>query len=324
MGANYDFPFGQGEAKLETSLTSELETDHDVAGLTYFAQTIGNVGSTQLAVLGMDNKRGHLVPPVLEGRAPETPDEIALGRLEAEQLHTGVGGHVTVQVGDKKRVFDVVGLEVMPSLAGNDGVGKDALVTLDALHSFDPDAAVASGEATVRADAPPGTAERIYKKITHWDPSQGPIPSIAQSMPGSIINSSRVRSTPYLLVGVLGALGVLIIAFVVPTSIRRERREWAVLRTMGADRRWITCAALWQALSITLIPVVIGIPLGLLGGARVFRLFGDAMGVVDSASAPILLAAGVGLLVLLLTVVAAGAAIRRPAVRPPSVLLRTE
>ena len=165
---------------------------------------------------------------------------------------------------------------------------------------------------------------RIYKKVTHWDPSQGPIPTIAESMPGSILNSSRVRSTPYLLVGVLGALGVLIIAFVVPTSIRRERREWAVLRTMGADRRWITCAALWQALSITLIPVVIGIPLGLLGGARVFGLFSDAMGVVDSASAPLLLAAGVGLAVLLLTVLAAGAAIRRPAVRPPSVLLRTE
>jgi hypothetical protein len=70
--------------------------------------------------------------------------------------------------------------------------------------------------------------------------------------------------------------------------------------------------------------VLIGVPIGLLGGARVFRLFSDAMGVVDSASAPLLLAAGVGATVLLLTVVVALAAIRRPAVRPPSMLLRTE
>jgi predicted lysophospholipase L1 biosynthesis ABC-type transport system permease subunit len=222
------------------------------------------------------------------------------------------------------RVFDVVGLAVMPSVAGNDGVGKDALVTLGALETLDPNAAVAYGEATVRSDAPPGTAERIYKRLTHWDPSQGPIPSVAGSMPGTVLNSSRVRSTPYLLVGVLGALGVLIIGFVIPTSIRRERREWAVLRTMGADRRWITWTALWQALSITLIPVLIGVPIGLLGGARVFRLFSDAMGVVDSASAPFLLAAGVGAAVLLLTTLVALVAIHRPAVRPPSVLLRTE
>jgi hypothetical protein len=324
-GLNFDFPIGgQGEQQLDPSLTAGIQREHDVSAITYFAQTQANVGSKQLAVLGMDNARGHLVPPVLEGRAPEADDEIALGRLEAEELGTGVGGHVTVQTSRGTRVFDVVGLEVMPSLAGNDGVGKDALVRLSALQTLDPTATVTSGAATVRADAPAGTAERIYKRLTHWDPSQGPIPTLASSMPGTILNSNRVRSTPYLLVAVLGALGVLIIGFVVPTSIRRQRREWAVLRTMGADRRWITCTALWQAISITLIPVVLGIPLGLLGGARVFRLFSDAMGVVDSASAPLLLAVGVGLAVLVLTVVAALAAIHRPAVRPPSMLLRTE
>jgi hypothetical protein len=324
-GVNYDFPIGgQGEQRLESSLTSQVEREHDLDGVTYFAETLANVGSTQLAVLGMQNVRGHLVPPILEGRAPENDDEIALGRLEAEQLHTGVGGHVTVQTSAGTRVFDVVGLEVMPSVAGNDGVGKDALVTFHALQTLDPNAAVSFGQATVRSGAPPGSAERIYRRITHWDPSQGQIPTLASSMPGVVLNSSRVRSTPYLLVGVLGVLGVLIIGFVVPTSIRRERREWAVLRTMGADRRWITLAALWQALSITVIPVLLGIPLGLLGGARVFRLFSDAMGVVDSASAPLLLATTVGAAVLLLAVLAALAAIRRPAVRPPSVLLRAE
>jgi putative ABC transport system permease protein len=324
-GVNYDFPIGgQGEQQLESSLTAGIQREHEVSAITYFAQTTANVGSKQLAVLGMHNARGHLVPPVLEGRAPDTPDEIALGRLEAEELKVDVGGHVTVQTSSGQRTFEVVGLEVMPSLAGNDGVGKDALVTLDALKTLDPTAMVTTGEAMVRADAPAGTAERIYKKITDWDPSKGPIPTLSSSMPGSILNAGRVRSTPYLLVGVLGALGVLIIAFVVPTSIRRERREWAVLRTMGADRRWITLAALWEAVSIAIVPVLIGVPVGLLGGARVFRLFSDAMGVVDSASAPLLLAAGVGVAVLLLVVLAALAAIHRPAVRPPSVLLRSE
>jgi hypothetical protein len=238
---NYDFPIGgQGEQELQNSLTAQVEREKDLDGVTYFAQTLANVGSRQLAVLGMQNVRGHLVPPVLEGRAPEADDEIALGRLEAEQLHAGVGGHVTVQTSAGSRVFDVVGLEVMPSVAGIDGVGKDALVTIGALNTLDSNAKVAYGAATVRSDAPPGTAERIYKRLTHWDPSQGPIPTVAGSMPGSVLNSSRVRSTPYVLVAVLGLLGVLIIGFVVPTSIRRQRREWAVLRTMGADRRWIT------------------------------------------------------------------------------------
>jgi predicted lysophospholipase L1 biosynthesis ABC-type transport system permease subunit len=211
---------------------------------------------------------------------------------------------------------------VNPSLAGNDGVGQDAIVTFDALRRLDPTAEVANAMVAMRADAPAGAAAQLWR-ATHPGSSE-PLPTIAAARPASIVNTDRIRSTPYLLVGVLGGLGVLIIGYVVPTSIRRRRKDWAVLRTMGADRSWITRAALWQGLSIAVLPVAIGVPVGLLAGARLFRLFSDAMGVVDSAAAPFVWSMVVVAVVLALAVLAAAVAIRRPAVRPPSALLRTE
>ena len=104
-----------------------------------------------------------------------------------------------------------------------------------------------------------------------------------------------------MLAALLAALAVLTVGHVMVTSVQNRRRDVAILRSLGADRRWIGRAVHWQATAFTLLPVAIGIPIGLIVGRIVFRSFADSIGTLNDASIPLLLVGGhasVGLLVI--------------------------
>ena len=93
---------------------------------------------------------------------------------------------------------------------------------------------------------------------------------------------------------------MLSVVHVMLSSLRRRRRDFAVLAALGADRGWIRRAIHWQATAFIVLPVVVGIPVGLVVGRLVFFAFADSMGAVNGASTPTILLAGMamGLLVL--------------------------
>jgi putative ABC transport system permease protein len=108
------------------------------------------------------------------------------------------------------------------------------------------------------------------------------------------------------------------------TSINNRRRDVAVVRSLGADRSWITRAVHWQATSFMVLPVVVGTPVGIIVGQVVFRSFADSVGAVNGASLPfVTIATVVAALVLLANVVAAVPA-RRARRLAPAVLLQAE
>ena len=317
-GVVQDLSIGQGEDRIQDETLRRLVDDPDVDAVTYFANATAQVGSTQLALLGMETKRGHLVPPVLEGRLPEAADEIALGRLSSKELIAPVGSEITVRTEALTRRFRVTGLAVQPGLGGSDGIGHDGLITREAFVSLYGDGLLQSAGATVRPGSPPGTPAAVYRRA--YGVSDAPAPG---EPPPEIVNVARTRSTPYLLVGVLGALGALTAAYVVATSIRRRRRDVTILRAVGADRRWLSRATHSQATALV-IAGVIGIPIGIILGSRAFQAFANSVGVVNAASVPFAAAA----LVVVASVVLANvvsAVVTRGLVRGrPGTVLRTE
>lgn len=322
-GNNFPLAFGEGENELPPTMTSQLEADRDVSGLTYYGLATATSGKSQIWLAGYRTARGHLTPTLLEGRIPTADDEIALGRLEARTLHAKVGGDVAIDVAGKHHTFHVTGLAVIPSIGGNNGIGQDGLVTLPALTRLDHSVKVANATVAVRPGAPPGTIERVWRRGINWD-SKEPLPAWTGSPPPVIVDVARIRSTPYLLVGVLGTLVALTIGHTVWSSVRRRRRDAAILRSIGADRRFVSRAMHWQATAIVLVPVLIGLLVGVAAGVRVFRVFADAMGVVDGAAIPVLAAGGTLVASLLVSNVVSGVAARRIESGSPADLLRTE
>lgn len=315
FGNNFDLITGQGGEVIPEDLLARLEADPDVTGLLLYGVGQGRVGTVTLGLAGMQPVRGDLAPKILAGRLPAADDEIALGALIAKRLDVGVGSDVTVEGADQPRQFRVTGLAVVPGVEGLDGVGQDGVVTMGGLRSVDPEAMPRTAAVSLRPGAPPSTAERLG--VLGESGSSG-------SIPGSITNLARIRSIPFLLAWILGALAMLTVVHVMVTSVRNRRRDVAVLRALGADGRWITRAVHWQATTLSVVPLALGVPAGLVAGRLVFEAFAGSLGAVPDASFPYALVSALIAGIAVLTNVVATVPARRARRLAPSPLLAGE
>jgi ABC-type lipoprotein release transport system permease subunit len=316
-GFNYDFGFGSGATTVSPELRAALDSDPDVGALTLFAEGQARVDAKTLRLIGTEPVKGELAPKVLAGRLPSSEDEIALGRLAAHAFGVHIGDDLTLNGAEAPRTIRVIGLAVVPSIGSNDGVGQDGIVTLAGLKRLDSSASASTAAVDLRPGAPPGSAERILRDNGAADPGK-------QAPPAAIQNLSRVRAIPYLLATLLGALGVLTVAHVMITSMRNRRRDVAIVRSLGADRSWITRAVHWQSTSFTLLPIAVGTPIGLILGQLVFKRFADSVGAVDDASIPFVLVAVIVVCLILLANVVAAVPARSARRLAPSTLLQSE
>jgi predicted lysophospholipase L1 biosynthesis ABC-type transport system permease subunit len=222
----------------------------------------------------------------------------------------------------------VTGLIVVPSVDGVDGVGQDGLVTLDGLAGLRGVPASRAADAlvaNVRGSASPEHRVALFRRLGGDGGTAAQIEA-GQTVfgpPSAIVNVKRIRVVPYLLGGVLSLLVLVTLSHVVITSMHRRRRDIAILRALGGDRRWIAQSMGWQAVAIALVPLAIGVPVGLLAGTRVFHLFADSIGTVNSATASsvviAVIVAGTLVVALLATFATRGA--RR---NSPAAVLRSE
>lgn len=279
FGYNFDLASGTGGDAVPDELRASLEADADIDALMLYGVGQARVGSTTLGLAGMEPVKGDLAPTILEGRLPSAEDEIALGRIAARDLDTEVGADLEIEGADQTRRFRVTGLAVVPAVEGLDGVGQDAVVTMGGLARLDPAAKPSMAAVSLRSGAPAGTADRLG--LGEYD------------RPITIVNLARIRSIPFLFASLVGAAAVLSIVHGMVTSVHNRRREVAVLRALGADRRWITRTVHWQVTVFSLVPLALGLPLGLIAGRLVFVEFADGIGTVPDPSLPFALLSAV-------------------------------
>ena len=105
--------------------------------------------------------------------------------------------------------------------------------------------------------------------------------------PVDILNYSRIQSTPLALAALLGLLALATVAHLLVTSIRRRRRDFAVLKTLGFVRRQVSAAVAWQATSLVALALLIGLPVGIAAGRWVWQLFAGQLGVPTEPRVPV-------------------------------------
>jgi predicted lysophospholipase L1 biosynthesis ABC-type transport system permease subunit len=114
----------------------------------------------------------------------------------------------------------------------------------------------------------------------------------------------------------LGVLALPTMVHLLLTSVRRRRRDLAVLRAIGFTRRQIQATGAWQAVVLTGAALVIGIPAGIVCGRLAWRIFTGQIGIppvldIPLLSLAILVAAGLALAIALAAV--PGHSVARPA-----------
>lgn len=138
---------------------------------------------------------------------------------------------------------------------------------------------------------------------------------------GAVRGVQRISAAPWFLAGVLGLLAVGTLAHTLLLTIRRRRRDLAILRTLGFVGRQVRATVAWFAVAIVAPALLLGLPLGIAAGQWGWRLFAAYLAVVPESIAP---AAGT-LIVALAVVAVANIIAAAPAqiaarVRPANVL----
>jgi hypothetical protein len=268
--------------------------------------------------LAIQSLRGHIDPEVVAGRTPRAPDEIALGSVTLRNVHKRIGDRVTVQgESGARRTYRIVGRVVLPTLSDEslqplaDGAsftvsGFQPLMSAGAFETHTLLVKVASGS---DRDAVERQARAIPRSKNAGTPST----------PVEMDRLQQINWFPTILAGVFAVLALIAVGHALVTSVRRRRRELALLKTVGFARRQVSATVAWQATTLAVVGLAAGIPIGLLVGRAVWKRVADSLGVATVAMMPaialVLAAAGALLLVNVIAFFPGRAASRtRPAV----------
>jgi ABC-type lipoprotein release transport system permease subunit len=312
-----------------TSLLTGLERDPAIDRITLISGSAITVNHVDVQAFATAAPRGPLLLSAAEGRLPAGRAEIALGASTMRQARAHVGSVVQVGVTSpdgaaRSARFRVVGLVSFPSDFGTGGLGTGAALTTAGYFAAQcppspaqpkcRHAAMARPPEVVLVHAVPGAAgsAALARHIRRY-PGNVSLPTV----PTALVNFGESANFPLLLGGVVTLCGAATLAHLLAVTVRRRRRDSGLLKALGFVRRQVAAVVFWQAATVAVAGIMAGVPLGLVAGRVVWRVFALDAGVV---AVPVLpgwliaaLAAGVLVATLAIAIVPAAAAARSPA-----------
>lgn len=265
-----------------------------------------------------------VTPAITEGAAPEADDELVLGPATLDRLGVEVGDVVEVTgPDDDVGELRVVGQAVLPVVAAYPGadkttLGEGAVMTADGLARWSPPFAPEGLAISVDGDEVADVADGLA-----LDPSQYALVD-ETGLPSDVASLGRLRSTPFLLTGLLVLLIAVTVTHALGAAVRARRRELAVLRTFGFSRRQVIRSVAVQASLIALVGLVVGLPLGIAAGRLLWTWVAESRDALVSLVTPWAGLLVVGVAVLALANLAGLWPGLRAARARPATILRTE
>jgi len=336
-GWNWDYALlsgfsGDEDLPAQQSATL-LAHDHFVAAASgvYFAKA--KFDGQSFPVIGM-NPNSKVAPPLLSGHGLQAANETVLGTATMAALGKHVGDTVTVSGGGTRSLrLTIVGTATMPALVGP-GMGIGAIVDYRlipaSVRNQQGNAVPGPNAYLIRTDGPTAQAlDSLYRVVNTINNPNSPSPGSAGGVitalrPEEIVDSHSIVAIPAVLgaslaVGAALALGTTLVA-----SVRRRRRDLAVLKTLGLSGRQLGSIVAWQSSVTVVIGVLIGVPLGIILGHLLWNAFAQAIHAVPVTSIPALYVAAIAVGAVVLANVVAAVPARVAARTPTAVLLRAE
>ena len=281
----------------EKAMKKELNGDPDVAAWSGvdFAQL--QIDGTHVSVLG-ETPGAEVTPPILSGHDLDGPGQVVLGSKTLAQLHKHVGSTVEVSNGTgKTTTLLVVGTATFPAVGGSQHteLGTGALldyqlIPKSARNIFNlpgggPNAVLVRMKAPTKAAA----LDRLHKIVPILEQAaQDGVGVIGVQRPAEVANAGTLRATPSYLAFALAGAAVAALGLTLIASVRRRRRDLALLKALGFTQRQLAAAVAWQATVAAVIGVVVGVPVGALIGRWLWTLFARSINVVPEPTVPVL------------------------------------
>jgi len=340
-GWNWDYELsgggGVGNVPQKLAATA-LDRDHDVAGwsMAYFGEVQGN--GVAVPAFGA-NARASVAPPQLSGHGLEGRGEAVLGANTLAQLHKHIGDQVEVNTGAKKPVrLTIVGTASMPAIGGSGSGSLHMEMGTGVLFPYQ-DIPVSLRDVVGNVPAGPNAILVRFRSGVNRPRALRGLNAIAQKLslptnygvtvesvqrPAEIVNYRSMSSTP-LYLGIALAVGAIAaLALTLVTSVRRRRRDLALLKTLGFTRRQLAAVVAYQSTVAVAIGTVIGIPSGIVIGRTLWDLFARGIHAVPDATVPAATITFVAIAALVLANVVAALPGLQAARTRTAVLLRAE
>ena len=326
-GVRWDALVTTGATDDVRSALPVVESDQRVADL-----AVGDaglpliIGRVRVDGMALEQRKGRALMPVAQaGRAPSAPDELMLGARTMAALHVRIGDRVQVSLAGSPPVsYRVVGAGVFPSLSDALGLGTGAAATMPGLARGLAPGVDAPPPQTAFIGFRPGVDKaRAIADLDRRVSATGNTVRVPDR-PVDLVNFGRVQNLPVVLATLLGTLAVATLAHLLVTSIRRRRRDLAVLKTLGFSSGQVRTTVSWQATTLAAVAAVVGVPIGVAAGRWVWILFAHQLGIVPRPVFPLLTVVVVGFATLVVANLVAILPGRAAARVRPALVLRSE
>ena len=323
-------------AEVTGSLLTSLRQDPAIERITLAAVEEIGINGRHVRVFAVTPVRGAALVSAVDGRLPRHDREIMVGASTMRATGARPGGLVRVAVtgpGGSRRVatFRVVGRAAFPSSFGTGGLGSGAVMTIGAL--IDAQCPAGPGRPACQQAARRGI---VYAVLTRSAPGpagdaalarhirQYPGDAVRPEKPTELVNFGESVNFPLLFGAMLSLFGAATMVHLLLVSVSRRRTETGLLKMLGFVRHQVAAVVCWQATTVALVGIAVGVPLGVATGQAVWRLFATNFGVVPVPVVQPLLLAALALAVLAAANVLAVVPALLAARSRPGELLRAE
>ena len=300
-GQNWQLDMGSLTTKQVHTAIAEFDHDPTVTRVTYgFTGKYVRIGSVVVQGIFVDVAKGPLAFSLVNGHAAVGTHQMLLGSTTMSQAHLHVGSHVVVTLINKSgrvlaRKLEVVGTVALPPTLSNGGLGVGAVLPLPA--ALDIACQGIASPATCK-DKLVDSINGGWGMLVAMAPGPAGRASLARyqrqfseninvlGVPTNLFNFGQAVDFPLLLGVTLALFGAATLAHLLFVSVARRRRQVALLKVLGFVRRQVLASTCWQALTVVVIGLVIGVPSGIAIGESVWRTFASHLGAVPVAVVP--------------------------------------
>jgi len=316
----------------QAQLVRTLDGDHDVVAWSgmFFAQA--QIDGRHVAVLGT-TPGASVAPPLLSGHGLQGSRQVVLGAATMKQLHKRVGDLVSVGTATGALTeLRIVGTATFPAMGGSPHteMGTGALIDYQLIPPSSRNIFNLPGGgpnvALVRLRAPSRAAMAKLRTITGIlaRAAQDSVIIVPTQRPAEIADSGTLRATPSVLASALAVGAVLALGLTLIATVRRRRRDLALLKVLGFTSRQVAVALAWQSSIAGLVGVIVGVPAGVLAGRELWSLFARSIYAVPDPVTPVASVILVGAGALVFAVLVSWLPGRSAARTPPALVLRSE
>jgi FtsX-like permease family len=290
------------------------------------------------------------VAPLLSGHGLGGAGQIVLGPGTLAQLHKRVGDTVVVSGGGVPATrLRIAGTATLPTIglteAQHASMGSGALIPITLVaRLWNEHYGAFAGPNAIFVRLRPGvgeaTGERSLQRIVRQVNQIAQSPKVVAASdggsagyealvlpvqrPAEIVNYKTMGAMPAVLAGGLAAGAVAGLGLTLVASVRRRRRDLALLKTLGFTRRQLAATVAWQATVVAAAGLVIGVPLGIAAGRWLWLGFARELAAVPDPVVPAASLALAAVATLVLANLVAALPGRSAARTPAAMVLRAE